>query len=558
MSPNAIALRLGFLGFWSWGLSLGTIVPLSRCLPDGIIRAMRNRWIALLLLLGLVACAPSTDAPTVTLLADGRRREIATEALTVRDLLTEARITLGAEDRVTPAEPTLIKDGMTVRVVRVETLTETEEREIPFDRQTVHDASIPDGETQLLEPGVTGIEKLTYRTTLENGVEVDRRLVRRDTVREPRTEVILVGTQAEQKPVPITGTVAYTANHNAWVMRRTSPNQRRLTSAGDLDGRVFALSADGSHLLFTRAPTETERSPLINTLWILDTSAAASEPVRLEVDDVLWADWEPDCEVSLTGTSCRIAFATGTTAEGNPGWQANNDLWIARPRPSTGELISKRQVLEPSGGGSYGWWGTTYAWSPEGQRLAYAQADEVGTVRAYDGQRTSLAQFPPYRTYASWVWVPSVEWSPEGEFIVTTLHGPAPTEETPEESPVFDVWTLSADGTITAELASEAGMWSSPSFAPQTELIAFGRARSPYVSQTSNYDLYIMDRDGSDRQLIFPPSEEIGLAYPEIAWEPGGDRLVTIYQENLYLIRVPEGDVHQLTDSGGVTTVQWR
>jgi Tol biopolymer transport system component len=154
--------------------------------------------------------------------------------------------------------------------------------------------------------------------------------------------------------------------------------------------------------------------------------------------------------------------------------------------------------------------------------------------------------------------VPSVEWSPEGEFIVTTLHGPAPTEETPEESPVFDVWTLSADGTITAELASEAGMWSSPSFAPQTELIAFGRARSPYVSQTSNYDLYIMDRDGSDRQLIFPPSEEIGLAYPEIAWEPGGDRLVTIYQENLYLIRVPEGDVHQLTDSGGVTTVQWR
>jgi hypothetical protein len=519
---------------------------------------MRNRWIALLLLLGLVACTPSTDAPTVTLFVDGRRREIATEALTVRDLLTEAKITLGAEDRVTPAEPTLITDGMTVRVVRVETRTETEEREIPFDRRTVHDASIPDGETQLLEPGVTGIEKLTYRITLENGVEVDRRLVRQDTVREPRTEVILVGTQAEQRPISITGTVAFIANHNAWVMRRTSSNQRRLTSAGDLDGRVFALSADGSHLLFTRAPTETEGSPLINTLWILDTSTVASEPVRLEVNDVLWADWEPDCDVTLTGTGCRIAFATGTTAEGNPGWQANNDLWIARPRPSTGELISERQVLEPSGGGPYGWWGTTYAWSPEGQRLAYAQADEVGTVRAYDGQRTRLAEFPPYRTYASWVWMPGVEWSPEGEFIVTALHGPAPTGEAPEDSPVFDVWTLSADGTITAELASEVGMWSAPTFAPETELVAFGRARSPYASQTSNYDLYIMDRDGSDRQLIFPPAEEIGLAYPEIAWEPGGDRLITVYHEDLYLIQVPEGDAHRLTDSGGVTTVQWR
>jgi hypothetical protein len=519
---------------------------------------MRNRWVALVLLLGLVACAPTTDARIVTLITDGRRRTIATEALTVRDLLTEAEITLDAEDRVTPAEPTLINDGMTIRVIRVETRTEKERHEIPFDRRTVHDTSIPDGDTQLLEPGVTGIEELTYRITLENGVQVDRRLVRRVTVREPRTEVILVGTQAEQKPISITGTVAYIANRNAWVMRRTSPNQRRLTHEGDLDGRVFALSADGSHLLFTRAPTETERSSLINTLWILDSSTIDTEPVRLEVDDVLWAGWEPNCEVTPTGTGCRIAFATGETAEGNPGWQANNDLWIARPRPSTGELVGARQVVEPSGGGAYGWWGTTYAWSPEGKRLAYARADEVGIVRAYDGEKTRLAQFPPYRTYAPWAWVPSVEWSPEGEFIITTLHGPAPTEEMPEDSPVFDVWTLEAGGTITAELASEAGMWSAPTFAPETGVIAFGRARSPYASQTSNYDLYTMDRDGSDRHRIFPPDEEIGLEYPETAWEPGGDRFITVYQENLYLIEVPEGNAHQLTDSGGVTTVRWR
>lgn len=535
---------------------------MPRGLPDGIIHPMRHGSIALLavlLLFGFVACtAPSTEAPTVALFVEGRRREITTEALTVRDLLTEVGVTLGLEDRVTPPEPTLIQDGMTIQVIRVETRTEQEEHEIPFDRRTVHDASIPDGETQLLEPGVTGVEELTYRITLEDGVEVDRQLVRRETVRETRTEVILVGTQAEQVPVSIAGTVAYVANHNAWVMRRTSTNQRRLTSEGDLDGRVFALSADGSHLLFTRAPTETEESPLINTLWILDTSTVAAEPVRLEIDNVLWAAWEPDCDATATGTGCRIAFATGTRTEGNPGWQAENDLWIGRPRPSTGELVSERQVLEPSDGGTYGWWGTTYTWSPEGQRLAYARANEVGVVRAYDGELTSLVQFPAYRSYAPWVWVPDVDWSPEGKFVVTTLHGPAPTEGTPEESPVFDVWTLRADGTITAELASEAGMWSAPTFAPQTELIAFGRARTPYASQTSNYDLYVMDRDGSNRRRIFPPAEEIGLAYPEIVWEPGGGRFITVYQENLYLIQAPEGDVHRLTDGGGVTAVRWR
>ncbi len=535
---------------------------------------MVKRWSALLsLLVALVACAPPRDAASITLVADGKTREVTSEALTVRDLLRENDIKLDADDRVRPAEPTLIKDAMTVRVVRVETHTETEEREIPYDRRTVHDASIPAGESQLLEPGTTGIEELTYRITLEDGIEVDRRLVRQTTLREPRTEVILAGAQTEQGPVPITGTIAYIANHNAWLMQRTSHNQRRLTHKGDLDGRVFSLSSDGTHVLFTRVPTETGESAHLNTLWILDTSTANAEPVRLEVDSILWAAWEPSCEVSHTGSPCRIAYTRGATAEGNPGWRAKNDLWVARPRPNTGELFAKRQLLEPIRSGSYSWWGTTYTWSPNGQSMAYARADEVGVIRVYDGRREAICQFPPYRTYAPWVWTPTVEWSQEGLYIVTTLHGPAPTGQAPEDSPVFDVWVLSADGTITAELASEAGMWSAPTFAPGTGMISFGRARSPYASQTSSYDLQVMDRDGSDQRLIFPAGEEIGLKYPETAWSPAGDQIVAVYQGNLYLIDIPgkeEGrpstekgneatpTTHQLTISGGVTAVRWQ
>jgi hypothetical protein len=574
---------------------------------------MTNRWVALSLLLALVACATPTDTRTVTVVADGKTREVATEALTVRELLDEVGIMLDADDRVVPAEPTLVTHDMTVRVIRLETRMETEEREIPFDRRTVRDASISEDETQLLEPGVTGMEELTYRVTVENGVEVERDLVRQVVVREPRTEVILVGAQAERKPIAITGTIAYIADHNAWLIRGTSLNQRRLTYQGDLDGRVFALSPDGSHLLFTRVTpgsddqpqqegtpegtpgaseeaegqetpvpsrrslggvpewggwsqpygeeeitTESGLSAPLNTLWVFDTTAVDAEPVRLDVENVLWAAWEPGCDVAHTSSGCRIAYTTGRKTEGNPGWRAENDLWIARPRPSTGELVAGRQVLESTGGGSYGWWGTTYAWAPGGQSLAYARADEVGVVRAYDGRQTPLVQFPPYRTYAPWVWTPSVDWSPQGAFIVTTLHGPAPTGELPENSPVFDVWMLSADGIISAELSSEAGMWATPSFAPDGDVITFGRARSPYASQTSSYDLYVVDRDGSDRRPIFPAEEEIGLQYPELAWGPEGDQIVVVYQENLFLIRVSEGDVYQLTDGGGVTAVRWQ
>ncbi|RLC89232.1 MAG: hypothetical protein DRI77_15905, partial [Chloroflexi bacterium] len=188
-----------------------------------------GKWIVLsLLLLSLAACAPDS-ARTVTLVADGETRTLATEALTVRDLLAEAGVTLDEDDRVTPVEPAFVEDGMTVRIVRVEVRSETEQREIPFERQTVRDASIPVGETRLLEPGVAGVEELTYRITVEDGSEIERQLLRTVTLQEPRTEVILIGVQPELGPVPITGTVVYIANHNAWVMQTTSPNQHRLT-----------------------------------------------------------------------------------------------------------------------------------------------------------------------------------------------------------------------------------------------------------------------------------------------------------------------------------------
>ena len=156
------------------------------------------------------------------------------------------------------------------------------------------------------------------------------------------------------------------------------------------------------------------------------------------------------------------------------------------------------------------------------------------------------------------MWTPAVSWSLEGDFVATTLHGPAPTGEEPEDSPVFDVWALAADGTITAELVSEAGMWAAPRYAPDGDWVTFGHARSPYISHTSGYDLYLMDRDGSDRRLLFPPEGEIGLDYPEIAWGPGGDRLIVVYQGNLYWIAVADGQVRQLTDGGSVTTVRWQ
>jgi len=509
---------------------------------------------AWMLLLFAVACAPIGPL-TVTLIADGETRTLTTDAQTVGELLNQANVTLDQDDRATPPETAFLRDGMTVRVVRVEVHTETEERTIPYSRETVRDTTVPVGETRLLRAGVNGTEQIVYAITLEDGVEVDRRVVQRMMLQEPRNEVILIGTHEEAAAIPISGTVAYLSAHNGWVMRATTSNRRRLTATGDLDGRVFSLSPDGSWLLFTRTTTDTTT---LNTLWLVNTVAVDGEPTRLPAENVLWAAWAPDGE--------RIAYSTGEVRDAAPGWEAANDLFLATPRARDGQLLGRRRILAPSAGGAYGWWGTTYAWAPDGEFLAYSRADEVGVVRLYDGEAAPLLHFPPYRTYGSWAWAPTVAWSPEGAFIATVVHGPAPTGELSEDSPVFHLYALGValsgrgpiSPTLTVELASEVGMWAAPSFSPDGSWIAFGRARIPYTSHTSSYDLCIIDRDGSDRRVLLPSSpQEPGLGYPATAWSPWGETLLAVYRGDLYHLPL-DGQPRRITDDGAITTVQWQ
>jgi hypothetical protein len=203
---------------------------------------------------------------------------------------------LGDLDRVQPSELTPIADGLTITVVRVRHETVTVEQVIPFEEQTVYDTSVPPDEGRIIDAGQNGLEQLIYNVVYKDGVEVERTLARRVVVQEPHPRTVLVGVRDTFTPVPITGTIAYIAGaqemgYNAWVMRGSSGSQRRLTADGTLDTRVFALSPDGTHLMFTRRPSETlangHRNSHLNSLWLLDTTEDDAEPVDLRLTNVL-------------------------------------------------------------------------------------------------------------------------------------------------------------------------------------------------------------------------------------------------------------------------------
>jgi len=469
-------------------------------------------------------------------------------SLTVRDLLAAVNLTLGPMDRVEPDLYVELSDGARVVVTRVTETFETERRTVPFAHETVRSEGVAAGEQRLLQAGANGEMEIVYKITLEDGVEVAREEVRREVVVEPVNETVLVGVQGELTSVPISGTIVYLTSGNAWLMRESSDLRRNITGYGDLDGRVFALSPDGARLIFTRAMVGDVDTPL-NSLWLALTSLVGEDPLYLGITGVVWAEWAPDGQ--------RFAFSTAERTGGVPGWKARNDLWLVTLADEPSGEPEIEMLLPPSAEIPYAWWGRTYAWSPDGTYLAYAQADAVGILAVSDKVLLPLLTFPAFRTQSSWAWVPTVSWSADGYLLASVAHEGGVEDVDPEESPIFGLWVASSDGMVRVRLAEEVGMWAAPRWSPAGDRLVYGQAQSPRNSQDSRYDLFLMDRDGSNVQRLFPPEGLMGLIAPDVAWSPAGGAVLIEYEGDLYRVSVPDGDLKQLTSDGASSHPRW-
>ncbi len=512
-----------------------------------------GRWGLLigLLIATVLTAACQTQPNQVFIEVDGGRQALTTESATVREALSEAKIELGPLDRVNPDLYVELEPGLVIEVTRVREEIETRREVIPFERQIIPNEALATGETRLAQLGVNGEDEISIRVVYENGVEVSRTEISRATIIDPVPEILVVGPQGEDLPsVPIEGTVAYLSNGNAWLMRDRSGSRRAVTTEGNLDGRVFSLSPDGRQLLYTSKLTAEIELPL-NEMWLASTTIVGEKPITLGIQGVLQAEWSPVISQSL------IAYTTGERTANPPGWRANNDLWLLDLLNSTPEPV---ELLPPNTQGLYAWWGTTFTWSPDETQLAYARADQIGLVnltasKPLSNSVTPLLDFTPLKTFSEWVWVPGLSWSPEGKFIAATVHGSPLASEPAEESQVFDLWLFSVDGTISAKVAEQVGMWANPAWGEAG--IAFGEAVEPLQSATSRYSIQLIDKDGSNKRQIFPFKEELGVRFPEMVWSPIEDDLLFIYNGNLYMTSSNGTPPKQLTTDGQVSLPQW-
>ena len=514
---------------------------------------------AFFILLLVTACEnqPNITLVNVAIIDNEKVINLQTEiGTTVQSILASQNITLNQFDKVSPDLFSVVTESTTIKVIRIEEIFETEEIIIPYEQQTVRNESLPEKQTILVQTGINGVREITYRNLLENGNLVTRSVVRQVDTVLPKPEIIMIGIQSPFSPVRIEGTLAYISAGNAWIMKEDSANRMPLLTTGDLDGRIFSLSDNGEWLLFTRTSNDPKK---INELWLLSLTDLDIKPTYLKVDNIIhFAEWMP-------GYAFTVLVSTVEKREVAPGWQANNNL-IKLTLGANGNLIKQENILESNSGGIYGWWGTTFKFSPNGEKLAFSRPDSIGLVDTENNKLLVLQNTIPFQTGSEWAWVSPISWSTENQFIYFVDHQSDPSFTNPESSPFFDLKSINIDTHQVLTGPKNVGMFSSSSSSLITNnnhfRIIFLQAIFPENSDTSRYRVLSMDRDGSNSEIVFPKEGNQGLEPQSIVWEPCQAETQclagVLYQGNILLLDIYKKSSTQLTGDGLVTGFSWK
>jgi len=488
---------------------------------------------------------------------------------TVQDAIESAGVELGNFDRTEPPLYAVLSNSSEIEVVRVREDYYVEQEIIPFENQVVRNELLPIGETLLSQPGENGLQENTYRLVFENDIEISKTLIKTVVIQESIPEIVMVGSRTPFATISIPGRLVYLYSGNAWLIEGTTVNRRPIVLTGDLDGQIFSLSPDGNWLVFTR---KSEEANTINSLWAVEIDYDQNPIIELKVKNIIhFANWNP--------TQTILAYSTVEPRSAPPGWQANNDLFMIGVS-SNGYVSPANEEIEPNSGGVYGWWGTMYTWSPDGGMLSYSRPDGIGLYNPTDHQLTSIYDIVPFQTGSDWAWIPGVSWSQDQDVLYTVDHIPSPSEISPEESKQFDLIAIPLNGGYPIHLATDVGMFAYPVSSPiqikensnksQENLIeslyqiAFLEAMFPSQSEVSRYRLNVMDRDGSNRRVLFPPDGSQGLEPQKVCWSPNSEEtnnnqmIALLYQNNIWLVDTATDLSYQITGDGLTVKIDWK
>jgi len=152
-----------------------------------------------------VDSAGTSPAVSVRAVVAGKVYDVISNARTAGELLSAMGITPGVDDRVQPPPSTPLHAGSLVVYDRVQVLTRTAIRPIPFATRTTWTAQLPPGQARVVSPGRPGLSNVTERVVVMNGNVESRAVLSRNVIRRPATEVRVSGPESPNLPIGSSG-----------------------------------------------------------------------------------------------------------------------------------------------------------------------------------------------------------------------------------------------------------------------------------------------------------------------------------------------------------------
>ena len=153
-----------------------------------------------------------SQPPSLTLLvtSNGMTLPIQSTAATIGGALAEAGIPLIGNDYSIPSENEPLPADGQIKVVHVSESVLLTQKPISFTSEVITSADVPLDQTQILQPGETGLSMQRIRIRYEDGTEISRITEHETTVRQPKNRVLGYGTKVEINTAVVDGvTIEY-------------------------------------------------------------------------------------------------------------------------------------------------------------------------------------------------------------------------------------------------------------------------------------------------------------------------------------------------------------
>lgn len=137
-------------------------------------------------------------ARPITIVDGNKRLKITTAEQTPALIAKAAGMTLYREDKTqfTNSENLLVNGaGLVMKIERSKQRTVTEEVDIDFEIEQVKDDSQPIGFKSVRQLGEKGVRKMTYQVEANNGVEVSRKELSGEIIKQPKKQIEVIGTK---------------------------------------------------------------------------------------------------------------------------------------------------------------------------------------------------------------------------------------------------------------------------------------------------------------------------------------------------------------------------